>query len=466
MLDKYLKKIRGYVFDQKHSSFILFVSVASLVKCTLLFFVTNFLFVPAQRIGYFPDSYMYEGIANNLLSGHGFSMSLSSPFMPTMTKEPLYAFFIALIKSLPFGNINYVIFVQILLNPIIAILVYFIGKEVFNEKISRLSALLVVIIPIYGEMSLFIMPELIFILLLCAAVLCLLKAQNSMNLSWFISAGMLLGFSTLCRNIALPLLFIYPVVILFSRNKENIKRKGLALKLAVFMFSFAVVITPWMLRNQQKLGLFSVSRRGGELLAHQAFWSANFSSDEWKAYSLYLFSGGLAQKLFPKIIGKDLGEYEYRFLMRTTYVEQLLKEHREGEVERMLINSAIKDITQHPFKFFFLSSLSYVQTFKYFESIPLMLTRYSAKLGWIFSLFRVLLFSLGVVYTLLAFRGIFISRKLFITNIIVVLILYFHIVLTSMAIIPGGTQRHILPVTVFYSFFVVIAINKSKCVYS
>jgi 4-amino-4-deoxy-L-arabinose transferase-like glycosyltransferase len=425
--------------------------------------VIEILLTPNQWIGYFPDSTMYDRMSDNILSGQGFSLSVSPPFKPTMFKEPLYSFFIALIKFLPFSNIDYVVFIQILLNPLIAVLIYFIGKEIFKERIARLSSLLVALIPVYGEISFFVMPEFIFMVLLFATILCLIRAVKLMNLTLFILSGLLLGLSSLCRNAALPLFLIYPIAILF-KNRKYIKRR-LLLNLAVFILSFLIMTVPWMIRNQQKLGLFSISRRGGELLSHQAAWAANFSIEEWKAYSLYLVSGKLAQRLYPQIIGDDFGQYEYRILMRTAYVDNLLKKYREGEVERILLHQAIKDIIHHPLKFLLLNLIIYVQTFKYFESIALMLINNPASLRWLFSSVRFSLFIIGLVYTLIAAYGTFHSKG-FKNYLILATIIYFHIALTVIGIIPGGLQRYILPITVFYSFFVVIAIDKIRCVYS
>jgi 4-amino-4-deoxy-L-arabinose transferase-like glycosyltransferase len=308
------------------------------------------------------------------------------------------------------------------------------------------------------------MPELLFTVLLCSTVLCLIKADKYNGWIWFILSSLLLGLASLCRNSTFLLFFVYPIIILFN-NMEDIK-KILVLKLAVFILLFLALTIPWMYRNQVKLGLFSISGRGGGILSHQAYYAANFSSDEWRAYSLYLVSGRLAQKLYPKIVGNNFGDYEYAYLYRTSYVNGLLQKYREGEVERILLHNAINDIIRHPFKYLLLSAISYVQTFKYFESVPIMFTKRPLELRWLISILKFFLLILGLLYSLVALWGILRSRGLYKSYLILFTIIYFHIVLTSMGIIPGGLQRHILPITVFYSFFVVIAIKRLKCAYS
>lgn len=450
--------MRKYILNHCRVKFLYIVVTISLIKCILLFSVVEIFLTPNQQIGYFPDSYMYERIADNILSGHGFSLSESQPYKPTMSKEPLYPLFIALVKSISWGNINAVIFAQMILNLLIAILVYFIGKKIFNENIARFSSLIVALMPVYGELSFFIMPECLFVVLFLSTFLCFIKAVKSMNWIWYILSGLLLGVSALCRNAVLPLFLLYPIAVMF-KNKKSIKA-GLFFRLVIFVLSFSIVTMPWMIRNENKFGLLSISMRGGEILSHQAAWAANFSKEEWKAYSLYLISGSLAHKFYPHIVGNDFGNYEYDHLMRIPYVKELLQKHTEGDVEKILMLEGLQNIIHNPLKFLLLSVITYVQTFKYFESIALMLIKGAVGFEWIVSLSRFFLFIMGIAYTLLALQGVFYSRGLFETYLIVITIAYFHIALTPMGIIPGGLQRHILPITVFYSFFVVIAFDR------
>lgn len=464
-MNRFIKSIENYISKRRPFDFLILVSSLTLLKCLVLFLLIEVFLTPGHRIGYFPDSYLYEKIADNLISGHGYSLSASSPFEPTMYKEPMYPVLIVLIKSIFHNNINALIIMQMLLNPLIAVLIYFIGRCVFNEKIARLSSFFIALLPVYGELSFIFSPESIFIIFLSFSLLCLLKAVKSLKLSWFILSGLSLGLASLTRNAALPLFAIYPLAILIKTKRGY--RKGMSLRLSVFILCFFIITLPWTMRNQRKLGLFSISTRGGEMFAHTAYWAANFTPDEWRAYGLYLLSGNLARKIYPQIIGKDMGSYEYSILMRETYVKGLLKKNKEGQVEKDFVIGAIKNIALHPLRYLLLNAVIYIQTFKYFESAALMLIQGPADFSWIMSLVRFFLFLTGFLYTLFALLGIFYSRRPFNNYyLILVTILFFHIALTAIGVIPGGLQRHILPVTVFYSFFAAISIDRLTCAYS
>lgn len=450
----FLDKVTGSLRRASRANFLGFITSVSLAKCTVLFILLTLVTPPSQRLGYYPDSLMYETIADNVIAGHGFSLSTEAPYQPTMQKEPFYGTILAGVKALG-GGIGTLIILQVLLNPLIAGLIFFLGLEVADELVARLSALLVAILPIYGEISLVVLPENMFLVVFVLAVLCMVKACRSGSRAMFLAAGLLLGLSALCKNVVLPLCVMYPLAVLVWRKGRWDRR--LAVSLAVFLLAFATVTVPWMVRNQQKLGLFGISVRGGAFLSHQAAWAANFSPDEWKAYSLYLLSGTLAQKLYPQVIGTDLGAYEYDVLMRNPYVHRLLAVHREGEVEQLLVREAVQNITQHPFKYALLSAIVSLQSFKFLEPTSLTIIKGSAGVEKVLVFVRLALIVAGIVYTLAAFYGMVVARRNRPMAFLSVTVLYVLVASSTLGLIPG-MQRYILPVTLFYSFFVSAAL--------
>jgi len=146
-------------------TFFVVLAIITWAKCALLFLAASMLMPADLRPGYYPDSMMYEVLAKNLLSGAGFSLSTAPPYVPTMVKEPLFPVVIALFKA-GFGDrIGLLVLVQMLVSPFVAILVYLIGKHLFDETVARFSALIVAVLPIYADMSMSVMPEGFFLVL-------------------------------------------------------------------------------------------------------------------------------------------------------------------------------------------------------------------------------------------------------------------------------------------------------------
>lgn len=445
-----------FILGLRIKSFLFLLAILSWINCLALFSLVVML-NPHQRPGYYPDSHEYETIANNIVAGAGFSLSSALPYEPTMGREPLYPALLALFKAAFGDNIDGVVFLQIIVNPLIAILVYLIGKQLFDEKVTRLSSLLVAVNPIYGDISYSIMSEEVFMILFLTTVLALTVTAKRGQAGGYIICGTLLGLSSLCKNVVLPLAIVYPAVIIL--NQRGAVNRRMAVNVVLFLVSFSLMTTPWMLRNKQELGIFNISVRGGALFSNQAFWAANFTSEEWKAYGLYLVSGTLAQKLYPQIIGSSLGGYEYSVLMRKSYMKQFSTTHKEGELERILLSEGLDNVIQHPFRYLFLSALVELQTLKYLIPYSLMANKGPAQAEWLFPMVRASLLLIGIIFIVLTLRGIAYSKNRFRDYLLVlVTIVYFHFASASLGIIPGAILRYILPVTVFYPFFIIVAI--------
>jgi 4-amino-4-deoxy-L-arabinose transferase-like glycosyltransferase len=446
--------------NMRLSRFFVVLATISWTKCLLLFLLVVAL-IPGHRTpGYYPDSAMYEIMASNILAGRGLSLSTAPPFEPTMMKEPLYPAVIALFKA-AFGgwSRDVLIFVQILINPLIAILIYLIGKRVFDERVARYAALLVAVIPLYADMSFSVMPEAFFMVVFLSTIVLLLDIEKTGSVSGFLLAGVLLGLAALIKNVLVPVAALYPVALLI-RHRRSLTRR-MVLNAVLFFLVFALVTVPWMWRGKEQLGLFSISVRGGMVFAAQARWAADFTSDQWKAYGVYMLSGHLAQKLYPQVIGSDFGEYEYTVILRRDHVAELAKTHREGEVEGILVREGLRDFVKHPFKFAALAVLVDLQTMKYLLPGSLLDLEGPRRAAWLLPMLRVSLTLTGILFTLLTLRGIWLYRDRWGEGwVLLGMIAYLHVVSASLGIVPGGILRHVLPVTVLYTFFIVIAVRR------
>jgi 4-amino-4-deoxy-L-arabinose transferase-like glycosyltransferase len=401
---------------------------------------------------------MYETMAKNLLTGDGLSVATAPPYVPTMLKEPFYPVVVALMKAV-FGvhGITALLTLQILVNPLIAILIYLIGLRLFAERVARLSALLVAVIPIYGDASFSVMPEAFFLPLFLATIVLLMDLERRDGMFDFLLGGVLLALGSLFKNVLLPLAVLYPTVLLV-KHRHRLSRR-MILNAVVFVLAFAVVTTPWMWRNKQQLGLFAVSVRGGMLFADQASWAANFTAEEWKAYGIFLLSGSLAQRLYPHVIGHDLGEYEYKVLMRRDYVAELAKRYREGEIESLLALEGLRDFMRHPFKFAALAALVELQALKFLVPGSFLALQGPSGAGWLLPALRFSLLLAGILFTALTVREIvYCKSRLGDCWLLLGLMAYVHLASASLGIVPGAIMRYVMPVTLLYAFFIVIAV--------
>lgn len=175
---------------------------------------------------------------------------------PTVFITPGYPVFLAFIFSLAghdYFGIQVVRVVQALFSSLWIILVFYIAKELSNERTALISAILVSFYMPNITTPGYIMTETLFTTLLLLLVYYSLIFSAKPKISKFIILGSIWAAATLCR----PTIALYPVLlIIYLRLYCRISVKRLLKLSAVMLFTFALIMLPWWLRNFQEYGEF------------------------------------------------------------------------------------------------------------------------------------------------------------------------------------------------------------------
>jgi len=197
----------------------------------------------------------FLGGAQRLVSGNGFG----DPSYPILT-APLYAVFIAIGLEL-FGDGQLPIkLAQAVADSLTVVLLYFICRRLFEERIARVAAALAAAYPfsIYAAAS--IGDETFFTLFLAGFVLLGLHAIESGRWWLHCAAGALLALATLVRASVqyYPAFWLLTLCVLCGLNRRTLAR------FAAFCACFVLLIAPWAIRNYLILGEFiPVAINGG-----------------------------------------------------------------------------------------------------------------------------------------------------------------------------------------------------------
>lgn len=205
----------------------------------------------------------YLGGARLILEGEGFGDPLYPVFTP-----PLYAVFIAL-GSFLFGAEQFPIkLFQIILDSLTSVFVYVIIRKLIGPKVAVLSGTGWAMYPLAIYATLYIGSEAMFTFLLSLFVLLALQVKQHPE-SWRLygAAGLVLGVATLTRGTTqfLPI-FILIGLLLAYRHLPNGVMKGYL----IFFLSYAVMLSPWALRNYLVLHEFVPVATGGSVLLQGA----------------------------------------------------------------------------------------------------------------------------------------------------------------------------------------------------
>lgn len=230
--------------------------------------------LPAQYQTPVADASEYQHYALNLLAGRGFINNDTG--LPTSRRPPLYPLFLAFIYYI-FG-VNYfaVRFIQSIISAFLCIVIYYIAKKAFDQKVALVSAAMLVfyqphIYYLYFGGPGFLLSETLFTLLLTLTIFFLSMSFSEhayIDQKNIILAGFFLGLASLTR----PEVALFPLFLVFLfLAKNKFQNRLIIKKIALFSLVFILSILPWMIRNYlvQKAPV-PLTTLGGYI-----FWSGN-----------------------------------------------------------------------------------------------------------------------------------------------------------------------------------------------
>lgn len=150
-------------------------------------------------------------------------------------------------------------FIVALISSLGIILIFLVGKELFNDKVAILSALIFSLIPLNIQMSHDIMVDAILPTLWLATCLFNIYALKRNKLLFYFLTGVLLGLSVLLKFSSLSLLVIVPITFLiYNFNEVKLKKFKILYdkRLIIFLIGTLLVLFPYLYWVQVKFGFF------------------------------------------------------------------------------------------------------------------------------------------------------------------------------------------------------------------
>ena len=188
----------------------------------------------------------YYEIAENLLNGNGFSKEIYPPFIPDSVRTPLYPLFIAGLVYV-FKSYYAVLIAQIILGSLIPLLAYRIALQLLPKKrLANIVALILVFEPLTVQLSVTLMSETFFTVLLLSGITLFLDYMREQRGQALVFATGFIALATLARPTTQFLPFLL-ILVIFLISRENI-RLSVRHSLVVLSVFFALLV-PWSVRN-------------------------------------------------------------------------------------------------------------------------------------------------------------------------------------------------------------------------
>lgn len=377
------------------------------------------------------DATIYLGIAKNVLEGHGYSDRTIAPYLPTMSREPVYPLFLSFLLFILKNNIFLIQVAQAVIYGFTCLITFKILTLIISDertafKIAMINALF----PALPNYTAYLIAETLFACLLALTALFLVKAFKKDGLKDYLFSGIFLGLATLTRAVVV-LFFAFVILIIFLESLRKYKRIFVSLILKqtlLFLFGFLIIVLPWMMRNSLVLGKFSISLRGFNTMYVRAS-KVDLSKKEMKMYALACISENLAGKYFPGINFSTTGNgYFYQAVQKKNKEYLNLKLSAE-ETDARFKEEVTNLIKKRPFKFIALGIFETIK-FNSFGHSLLLNENYAGGLiknSTLVSFLRGGLKIFGFLIAIFSIIGIILTRKEWLSWVVISsLILYFN----------------------------------------
>lgn len=267
------------------------------------------------------DEQHYVQLARNIVAGNGFAWSASQP---TSIRPPLFPALVAGIFSVAgTGNLQAVRAVQILLALITVAVICEVGRRAFSAAAGRYAAAIYFLYPSFVFFNFTILTETLFTLLLMTFVLLAVMVVQKPRALTALLCGLTLGLAALTRSVLWPLpLILCPLLAVLLRGSM---RTRLAIP-AMVLAGYAVVITPWAVRNTRLQGVVTIVDTMGGLNLRMGNYEYTPDDRMWAAVSL-------------------TGEQSWSYPLAQEFPGQHLT---EGEKDKWAQRKAIEYMRSHP----------------------------------------------------------------------------------------------------------------------
>jgi 4-amino-4-deoxy-L-arabinose transferase-like glycosyltransferase len=194
------------------------------------------------------DDVEFNHLAWHLAQGHGY---VNEQGFPTSFRAPGFPLFLAGLYALAGQSFPLAYASFCALGGLACLLTYFLARELLDENLARLAAVLAAIYPPHVHLAATFLSENLFVPLLALGVWLFLRRLRTGSFGCLALAGLALGAATLVRPFGLLLLPLLLLVLAWA----GLRQRRIPLTASVVLgVTFLAVIVPWTARNYRAHG--------------------------------------------------------------------------------------------------------------------------------------------------------------------------------------------------------------------
>jgi len=280
------------------------------------------------------DTKVYVDLAENLWHKHAFAISSRDiishtqyrdvPLGPEVFRTPGYPLFLAVIKLFGMKSYLWVIFWQEIIYFFTAILFYKFASELFHKKIAQIGFIFLMLDPGGIAYPKLILSETLFLPFVFGSLFSIGLYFKNSRCQYLLIAGILMAIGALIR----PVLVYFPiiaggVVLFFYRHHQKVM-----MHVSVMLLSFALVLSPWVIRNYRIFNQYFFSGQSGNVITHYhlpSVWNAEGIRGYFDGREYIRKKVANVRSEQEKKLGRPLNEVEFFNLQRKIAIHELLK---------------------------------------------------------------------------------------------------------------------------------------------
>lgn len=200
-------------------------------------------------LAYEPDSYGYQAIAENIISGEAYS----SPSDPSELKRPPgYPIFLAAIYQMVGNQPGNVIIIQGIISLLTGWLLFTLIREIASPSTAYTGLIIYLLDPLSLTLVLTLLTETIFTLFLTLSLFCIYRWHVTNNNYWLVSSGLTLGIATHIHPIGFALFL--PILLMVYLRGSKVQWKTIisypkVKPILIYASGYLILYLPWIVHN-------------------------------------------------------------------------------------------------------------------------------------------------------------------------------------------------------------------------
>jgi 4-amino-4-deoxy-L-arabinose transferase-like glycosyltransferase len=191
------------------------------------------------------DAADFHRIAASIADGNGYPPPQLGTEGPTAFRPPAYPTALAVAQVLGLG-LTAERLLGALFGVLTVLLLYLVALRIWGPRVAAASGAIAALFPPLVFLSATVLSEVLFVPLVLASVLAVLRYRDDRRLRWAAAAGLFCGLAALTRTVGLPIALALAAGVWVARPR--LRRAALVPPLVVLVATFAT-IAPWMARN-------------------------------------------------------------------------------------------------------------------------------------------------------------------------------------------------------------------------